>query len=167
MGRLTREVLLQTDPRRTVYVEPMSAWFEGNQEIVGIKTFSLIQDSVGVYGLSGMDRLLCFMLVDQLQQYCTLYEKNVTGPLLGALRGTHDTCSSPSVLSEQSVQLLSTISSRSGKLFQTMSGEQPPFTPSLLHPDDTYGHHPHDCDIPVLVPPFTVQRPSPLSGRHS
>ena len=43
MGRLTREILAQTDPRHTVYVEAMQGWYDQKQvEVVGIRTFSLL-----------------------------------------------------------------------------------------------------------------------------
>lgn len=43
MGRLARELLCQTDPRTTVYVESMQGWYDARQvEVVGIRTFSLL-----------------------------------------------------------------------------------------------------------------------------
>jgi len=43
MGRLTRELLCQTDPKNTVYVEGMQGWYnDKGVEVVGIRTFSLL-----------------------------------------------------------------------------------------------------------------------------
>lgn len=43
MGRLTRELLAQTDPKNTVYVEAMQGWYDSKMnEVVGIRTFSLL-----------------------------------------------------------------------------------------------------------------------------
>lgn len=43
MGRLTREMLAQTDPKHTVYVEAMQGWYGAKgDELVGIRTFSLL-----------------------------------------------------------------------------------------------------------------------------
>jgi len=92
IGRLAKELLLQTDPQRTVYLDQMSGWFEyggryalslstaqeftikliHNQicrELVGIRTFSLLLKSVGVFGVRGLDKLICFMIVKELQQF--------------------------------------------------------------------------------------------------
>lgn len=70
IGRLAKELLLQTDPQRTVYLDQMSGWFEyGGRELVGIRTFSLLLKSVGVFGVRGLDKLICFMIVKELQQF--------------------------------------------------------------------------------------------------
>lgn len=43
MGRLTRELLAQTDPKHTVYTESAQGWYDvKGQEVVGIRTFSLL-----------------------------------------------------------------------------------------------------------------------------
>ena len=68
------EMLVQTDSRRTIYIEQMSGWYDydttmfnainsGNQttdssskqEIIGLTCFSLLQQTVGSYGLVGLD----------------------------------------------------------------------------------------------------------------
>lgn len=70
----------------------MSAWFdkEGRffkklfyyyysyiiiRELIGIRTFDLLATSVGVFGLSGLDKLLCFMMVKELQQFISHLRK--------------------------------------------------------------------------------------------
>jgi WASH complex subunit strumpellin len=64
MGRLVREVMYQTDPRKTTYVESLQGWYDEKQkEVVGIRTFSLLHRGVGIFGLTGMDKLTCFMIV--------------------------------------------------------------------------------------------------------
>ncbi|KAK3253255.1 hypothetical protein CYMTET_37489 [Cymbomonas tetramitiformis] len=73
MGRLTRELLRQTNPEKTLYLYPLSGWFDyEGKEVVGIRMFALLKESVGVLGLSGIDKLLCFMVVHRLQQLVTL-----------------------------------------------------------------------------------------------
>jgi WASH complex subunit strumpellin len=59
------------DFRSSIYLDSYSAWFsvEGGRELVGIRTFSLLLRSVGVFGLHGIDRLLCFIMVDLLQRF--------------------------------------------------------------------------------------------------
>ena len=97
MGRLTRELINLCDVRHTVYVESMQGWYAkdnseltakkqraaaspdddaaDNREIVGIRTFSLLMRSIGIFGLTGMDKLICFMLVKELQDFTRLYRK--------------------------------------------------------------------------------------------
>lgn len=71
-GRLVRELLAQTNPLRTVYVESMQGWYDEKQrEQVGIRTFSLLHRGVGTFGLTGMDRLISFMIVHGKPQWHT------------------------------------------------------------------------------------------------
>lgn len=81
IGRLAREVLRITDPRSTVYIDQMTTWYDSKThvEIVSLKLFSLIQKSVGTPGLTGLDRLLCFMIVTELQSLIRSYERVILG----------------------------------------------------------------------------------------
>ncbi len=48
MGRLSRELLFQTSPSISIYVESMQGWYDvTGKEIVGIRTFSLLNRGVG------------------------------------------------------------------------------------------------------------------------
>jgi hypothetical protein len=61
MGRLMLEILSQTDPRKSTYIEQKSGWFDvNNKEIIGLLQFSLLNQSIGVFGLNGMDTLISF-----------------------------------------------------------------------------------------------------------
>jgi len=77
-GRLAREILFQTDPRKTNYVESMQGWYDEKQrEVVGIRTFSLLHRGVGTFGLTGMDKLLCFMIVQDLSDFVRVYRRTI------------------------------------------------------------------------------------------
>jgi WASH complex subunit strumpellin len=78
VGRLAMALLTHVDFRTSIYLDSYSAWYspEG-RELVGIRTFSLLLRSVGVFGLHGIDRLLSFVMVDLLQRFA----KKV-GPML-------------------------------------------------------------------------------------
>ncbi|EFA77215.1 hypothetical protein PPL_12424 [Heterostelium album PN500] len=84
IGRLARELLGQTSCRTTLYLNQIG-WFEPTtgKELVGINTWSLLQQSVGIFGLTGLDRLYCFMMVKELQvfvgQIRQLVEKSLKG----------------------------------------------------------------------------------------
>ena len=102
MGRLTRELINLTDVKHTVYVECMQGWYEkdtaeaaaarkkagqaaaaedeegggvGSKEIVGIRTFSLLMRSIGIFGLTGIDKLICFMLVKEITDFVRLFRR--------------------------------------------------------------------------------------------
>lgn len=69
MGRLVREILRVTDPRTTFYAEQRSTWYDvrTKQPIVDILLFRKLHRAVGSFGLNGVDRLLSFMIVKDLQ----------------------------------------------------------------------------------------------------
>lgn len=71
MGRLVREILRVTDPRTTFYAEQRNTWYDVRTKpptpVVDILLFGKIHRAVGSFGLSGLDRLLSFMIVKELQ----------------------------------------------------------------------------------------------------
>ncbi|XP_076082010.1 WASH complex subunit 5-like isoform X2 [Mytilus galloprovincialis] len=82
IGRLAREIIRITDPKLTSYIDPMKAWYDvkTKQELVNRKLFQKLQRSVGTFGLTGLDRLLCFMIVKELQNYQVLLNRTVLNP---------------------------------------------------------------------------------------
>ncbi|KAJ9583230.1 hypothetical protein L9F63_022420, partial [Diploptera punctata] len=79
IGRLARELIRITDPKTTVYVEHMTAWYDmkTHNEIINLKFFSKITKSVGTAGLTGLDRLISFMIVTEIQNYLSTLQKGV------------------------------------------------------------------------------------------
>jgi len=76
MGRLVRELLAQCDPKKTVYIECNQGWYNQQlREVVGIRTFDFLYRGVGVFGLCGVDRLVCFMIVRDLNLLTRIYRK--------------------------------------------------------------------------------------------
>jgi WASH complex subunit strumpellin len=69
MGRLVREILRVTDPRSTFYAEQRNTWYDvrTKQPVIDILLFRKLHRAVGSFGLSGLDRLLSFMIVKELQ----------------------------------------------------------------------------------------------------
>lgn len=53
----------------TCYIVQMNTWYDlkGHQEVTNNRLFSEIQNTLGTFGLNGLDRLLCFMIVKELQ----------------------------------------------------------------------------------------------------
>ncbi|GAB6028824.1 WASH complex subunit 5 [Chamberlinius hualienensis] len=77
IGRLANEILRVTSPKTTVYIHQMNAWYDGktHAELVNLKLFSTIQAAVGTFGINGLDRLLSFMIVKELQNFLSHYQR--------------------------------------------------------------------------------------------
>jgi len=70
IGRVAKQLLRHTDFDKTLYLHKMSAWFTREQiEIVGIKTFDLLIESIGVFGVTGLNRYFGFGLVKDIQAF--------------------------------------------------------------------------------------------------
>ena len=76
MGRLLSELLSVTNPRNTMFLQPSNAWFDlqGN-EVLGIRMLALMHSSVQTFGLTGLDRLICFKLTKSLQTWVRSFRK--------------------------------------------------------------------------------------------
>uniref|UniRef100_A0A669BB32 WASH complex subunit 5 n=1 Tax=Oreochromis niloticus TaxID=8128 RepID=A0A669BB32_ORENI len=79
IGRLCREILRITDPKLTCYIDQMNTWYDlkSHQEVTNNRLFSEIQNTLGTFGLNGLDRLLCFMIVKELQNFLTILQKTI------------------------------------------------------------------------------------------
>ena len=81
MGRLASELLRQTDFRTTMYIDGMQGWYdEAEREVVGIRTFDMMNRGLGIFGLTGADRLISFMIVRDMQSWVRSYRKFVDEP---------------------------------------------------------------------------------------
>ncbi|XP_052017747.1 WASH complex subunit 5 [Apodemus sylvaticus] len=77
IGRLCREILRITDPKMTCYIDQLNTWYDmkTHQEVTSSRLFSEIQSTLGTFGLNGLDRLLCFMIVKELQNFLSMFQK--------------------------------------------------------------------------------------------
>ncbi|XP_065842936.1 WASH complex subunit 5-like isoform X2 [Oscarella lobularis] len=71
VGRLAREIMRITDTSTTSYIEQMGTWYDNRtrQEVVSPKVFEQLERALGAFGLRGLDRFFCFMLVRELQKF--------------------------------------------------------------------------------------------------
>lgn len=78
VGRLGRELLRITEPKTTIYVDLLSAWFDvkSHQELVNQKFSDKINESIEVCGLVGLDKLFSFMISDHLETIYRLLLKS-------------------------------------------------------------------------------------------
>uniref|UniRef100_A0A6I8NTA6 WASH complex subunit 5 n=1 Tax=Ornithorhynchus anatinus TaxID=9258 RepID=A0A6I8NTA6_ORNAN len=79
IGRLCREILRITDPKSTCYIDQLNTWYDlkTHQEVTSSRLFSEIQTTLGTFGLNGLDRLLCFMIVKELQNFLSAFQRTV------------------------------------------------------------------------------------------
>ncbi|XP_010788441.1 WASH complex subunit 5 [Notothenia coriiceps] len=79
IGRLCREILRITDPKVTCYIDQMNTWYDlrSHHEVTNNRLFSEIQNTLGTFGLNGLDRLLCFMIVKELQNFLTMIQRTI------------------------------------------------------------------------------------------
>uniref|UniRef100_A0A8C5V8R5 WASH complex subunit 5 n=1 Tax=Microcebus murinus TaxID=30608 RepID=A0A8C5V8R5_MICMU len=77
IGRLCREILRITDPKMTCHIDQLNTWYDmkTRQEVTSSRLFSEIQTTLGTFGLNGLDRLLCFMIVKELQNFLSMFQK--------------------------------------------------------------------------------------------
>jgi len=89
MGRMVSMLIKITDTQYTTFSIEKSGWFMSDgTEVCGLKTVSLLRQAVGVYGLTGIDRLLCYRILHELHRFVKFFRTNVTkqGVLLEQLR---------------------------------------------------------------------------------
>ncbi|KAJ1470743.1 WASH complex, subunit strumpellin [Baffinella frigidus] len=73
-----RELLLQTDPSRLLYLEAHAGWFDrAGKDLVGIRTLSLLHQAIGTAGLRGIDQTLSFLILSQLRSLLRFYRRQV------------------------------------------------------------------------------------------
>ncbi|KAL7541370.1 hypothetical protein ACHAXR_010852 [Thalassiosira sp. AJA248-18] len=89
MGRIVSMLIKITDCQYTTYSLEKNGWFmtDGSQ-VCGLKAVSLLRKAIGVYGLTGVDRLLCYRILHELHRFVKFFRTNVSkqGVLLEQLR---------------------------------------------------------------------------------
>ncbi|XP_071514464.1 WASH complex subunit 5 isoform X1 [Panulirus ornatus] len=69
IGRLVREILRITDPKTTVYVSQLGSWYDSktHSEVLSSSVMAKVESSISTAGLTGVDKLLAFLIVTELQ----------------------------------------------------------------------------------------------------
>lgn len=69
IGRLVREILRITDPKTTVYISQLGTWYDTrtHSEVLSMTVLAKIESSISTAGLTGVDKLLAFLIVTELQ----------------------------------------------------------------------------------------------------
>jgi len=81
-GRLANALKTLTSFHTTIYSPECLGWYhDSGAEVVGVGMFSRLNRSVGVAGLIGIDRILSFQIVRNLQNLTKYYSKQMTDNL--------------------------------------------------------------------------------------
>ncbi|XP_058102859.1 uncharacterized protein LOC131246600 isoform X3 [Magnolia sinica] len=68
LGHLLHQIFQLTNPSRSMYIEPMSGWFDAEgHELLGLHFFDLLESCVGPVGLASLDSLLTFHIKENLE----------------------------------------------------------------------------------------------------
>ncbi|XP_077250204.1 uncharacterized protein LOC143889756 isoform X2 [Tasmannia lanceolata] len=68
LGHLLHHILQLTNPSRSMYIEPMSGWFDAEgQELLGLHFFDLLESCVGPVGMAILDSLVTFLITENLE----------------------------------------------------------------------------------------------------
>lgn len=59
------------------YIDQLNIWYDMKiyQEVISSCFFLEIQIILGIFGLNGLDRFLCFMIVKELQNFFSMFQK--------------------------------------------------------------------------------------------
>ncbi|ODN03655.1 WASH complex subunit strumpellin, partial [Orchesella cincta] len=70
IGRLANELLHLTDPKTTLYLTATSSWYDlkSHVQILTPETFSMMEKAIGITGLTGLDKVVCFLISENLQK---------------------------------------------------------------------------------------------------
>lgn len=89
MGRIVSMLVKITDAQYTTHSLERGGWFmSDDSEVCGMKTIALVRRAIGIYGLTGVDRLLCYRILHELHRFVKFFRTNVSkqGVLLEQLR---------------------------------------------------------------------------------
>lgn len=125
IGRLVREILRITDPKFTVYVPQLRTWYDSKShtEVLSSSVMGTVESSISTAGLTGVDKLLAFLIVTELQTLVreveTAWKKDAT--LKEALRTMMPQLGQNSPVVAQPVRQYSSWSQRTNKLCTLMA----------------------------------------------
>ncbi|XP_061936928.1 WASH complex subunit 5 isoform X2 [Apis cerana] len=93
IGRLARELLRITDPRTTIYIEHSLAWYDlkTQTEVLNYKIFSKTLEAIGTPGLTGLDKLISFYIITELNSMIHYIEKNIRNKMWSSIIDHFDT----------------------------------------------------------------------------
>ncbi|CAM6121354.1 unnamed protein product [Calypogeia fissa] len=115
MGRLVKKLLHMTHAGRSMFLAPMSAWFDADgKELVGLHTFTMLQASLGPAGMKGVDRLLSFKAVRTIEQILKILRDQVDDSFAKQLSIVEKALSPPSAIPDAGPAIYTDLCARIG-----------------------------------------------------
>ncbi|XP_068645975.1 uncharacterized protein [Aristolochia californica] len=88
MGNLLWQIIQLSNPSRSMYIEPMSGWFNADgQELLGLHFFDVLESCLGPVGIASLDSLVVFLLEEKLEHTLTVLNKLLDTRSLEELNG--------------------------------------------------------------------------------
>ena len=116
-GRLVRELLYLTSPRRAIYSEALGGWVDtAGKEVVGRRVLMRVQHALSLCGLRGVSSTLGFMVSAQLHRFVVVYQQIAHGEVLGVLDRLNDTLQPTSTLPDKPQKMYATAAQAAAKL---------------------------------------------------
>lgn len=79
MGRVLSMLLKVTDAHFTTFSLERSGWFLSDGfEVCGLKTMLTLRKAIGINGLAGLERLLCYRILHELHRFVKFFRTNVS-----------------------------------------------------------------------------------------
>ncbi|XP_038989375.1 WASH complex subunit 5-like isoform X3 [Phoenix dactylifera] len=98
-GHLLHQLLRLTDPSRSMFIEPMSGWFDAEgHELLGLHFINLIESCVGQVGLASLDSLLTAIIKENLEYALKGFKNSLDSRCLEELRKLDDSLGPPTSL---------------------------------------------------------------------
>ncbi|KAJ4971389.1 hypothetical protein NE237_004488 [Protea cynaroides] len=86
-GHLLHQIIKLTNPSQSMYIEPMSGWFDAaGHELLGLRFFDLLESCVGPVGMASLDSLLAFIIMKQLEHAFKVLKSLLDAKFLGDLQ---------------------------------------------------------------------------------
>ncbi|XP_073099938.1 uncharacterized protein [Elaeis guineensis] len=98
-GHLLRHLLQLTDPSQSMFIEPMSGWFDAEgHELLGLHFINLIESCVGQVGLARLDSLLTALIKENLEYALKGFNNLLNSRCLEELHKLDDSLGPPTSL---------------------------------------------------------------------
>ena len=117
-GRLVRELVHITCPRRAIYSEAVGGWVDAaGKEVVGGRMLSLLQNALGRCGLRGIGSTIGFMVTSQLHHFVRAYMLHVSGDLLHMLDSLSNALTPLTTLPDKPQKAFDKVANLGSKIF--------------------------------------------------
>ncbi|EKX49139.1 hypothetical protein GUITHDRAFT_85883 [Guillardia theta CCMP2712] len=122
VGRLLREILLQTDSHKSLFLTSHSGWFDmSGREIFGIRTCAILHRSLGTAGIRGLDKTISFMIVRDLNDVMRFYRRQVLEGLKVLLPELQSELNPTTTLPAMAARIYSNALARTSRLWPWLS----------------------------------------------